>query len=147
MLSLISNLKAESQILWTQSQILCTILIHFNVVYIKRLYGRNPKLKSLNLMPAKQAMDNRTSLLITPKTRQNSPSFHAGLPLLPLATKLHHIFTVFAFTTVRCLTNLWKQKVRAYLTQLVVKWESLIYYVQFGSFSFSKKSALFSMQC
>ena len=44
-------LWTESKILWTESKILWTILIHFNVVQ-KKVHWRNPKLKSLNSMPA-----------------------------------------------------------------------------------------------
>ena len=47
MLARISDFKVESHILWTGSQILRFISVHFNV-----LHSRNPKLKSLNSMPA-----------------------------------------------------------------------------------------------
>ena len=42
--------ELESQILWTESQILWKSLIHFNVVN-RKVDCQNPKIKSLNLMP------------------------------------------------------------------------------------------------
>ena len=45
--------EAGSQILGMESQILGTILIHFNVVH-KKLHWWNPNFKSLNSMPASQ---------------------------------------------------------------------------------------------